>query len=180
MEKKDPPVFSKTAKIIIVAIFVLLFLASLVVTMYLIDLGYPEDFGILNLVPVIFIALAIVSAVSSYKYRHADYPLYYGMYQCPSLKEKDYTYNTEFLRMHYIKILVFLAQIPFHLTLIVYIKDIQGLWSLLIYFVPVPIILIIELIRDNLPSNRKEHLKRLRKEDQYERDILQQRFRDRY
>ena len=59
MEKKDPPVFSKTVKIIIASIFAILFLASIIVTAYLVSEGYPEYFGILNLVPVIFIALAI-------------------------------------------------------------------------------------------------------------------------
>ena len=180
MNQIDPPVFSKTAKIIIVAIFVLLFLASFVATMYLIDLGYPNGFQIYNLVPIIFIVCTIGSAGISYKRRHADYPIYSGMYHTPSRKEKDYTYNTKFLRKHYIKILIFLAQIPFQIPLIVYIEDIQALWSLLIYVVPLPIHIVIELISENLPSERKERKKRLEKEDQYERDILQQRFRDRY
>lgn len=181
MEEPRSPIFSKTAKIIIVAIFVLLFLASFVVTMYLVDLGYPEQFQLYNLAPIIFIACAIASAGITYKRRHADYPIYSGMYNIPSRKEKDYTYNPKFLRKHYIKILIFLAQIPFQIPLIAYIQTVEvACLSILIYCVPLPLHIIIELIIENLSSERKERKKRLENEDRYERDVLQQRFRDRY
>jgi hypothetical protein len=97
------------------------------------------------------------------------------------MKEKEYTHEINYLKIHYINIFIFLTQIPFQIPLIVYIKTVeQSLWSFLIFFVPLLIQIIIELIIENLPSKRKERNIQAEKQDKEERDILQQRFRDRY
>ena len=185
MEKKDPPVFSKKEKIIIASIFAILFLASIIVTAYLVSEGYPEDFGKYNIVTIFVIIATIACSCFSYKHRHKGVSVYFGLAIRPTyvnfIKEKNFTYEAKFLRRHYIKILIFLAQIPVQLPLIVYVETIeQSFLSIFVYFVPAIIFAIMDLIVYNLPSVRKERENEAGIKERENRENSQQRFLDRY
>ena len=179
MEKKDPPVFSKKEKIIIISIFAILFLASIIVTAYLVSEGYPEQFGKYNLFTAFLIIATIIWAIYYYKYRHKAVSSPYGFIVSPTIvhfiKEKNFTYNTEFLRIHYIKIFILLASIFIQLPLVFCIETIwQSFLSIFIYFSPGVIHAIMDIIIKKSPKNREltEILYREKTEES------QQRFRD--
>jgi len=178
MEKKDPPVFSKKEKIIITSIFALLFLASIAVTLFLVSQGYSGEFGLGNLLTVTIIVLVIASAIFSYKNRHKAVSVYFIFFIHPSFvvfaRKKNYTHDNKFLRQHYIKIIIFLAQIPLHIPLIV-LEWVWG-WSFLIYVIPASIF----AIMNNTPSARKERKMQSEIKDREEKEALQKRFQDRY
>ena len=185
MEEPRGPLFSKKEKIIIISIFAILFLASIIVTAYLVSEGYPEDFGKYNIATIFLIIATIACSCFSYKHRHKGVSVYFGLAIRPTyvnfIKEKNFTYEAKFLRRHYIKILIFLAQVPVQLPLIVYVETIeQSFLSIFVYFVPIIIFAIMDLIVYNLPSVRKERKKLAEIKEREKREALQNRFQDRY
>ena len=185
MEEPRSPIFSKKEKIIIISIFAVLFLASIIVTAYLVSEGYPEDFGIPNLLPIFFIIGTIITAILSYIFRHRGFPVYFSCIRTLDyfilIGDKKFTYDAKYLRKHYIDIFIFLAQIPFQIPLIAYINaEDQAYLTLILFFIPAIIFTIRFLIKYNLPSVRKERKKQSEIKEQEERENLQNRFRDRY
>ena len=210
MNQIDPPVFSKKEKIIIASIFAILFLASIIVTVYLVSEGYPGGFEGVNAAPIAAIIISLSEAAFAYALRHRDVHVYheYSIFRHPlgGLKAQDYTYDTKYLKTHCIEIFLVLSQIPIQIPLIVYIQTFeQAILSLVIcyipyivlivaeivkfkghlqikrtHFVPVIVLLIVEAIKRNLPSVRKERKIKSEIKEREERDSLQQRFRDRY
>lgn len=208
MEKKDPPVFSKKEKIIIASIFAILFLASIIVTAYLVSEGYPGGFEGVNAVPIVVIIMSLMNVTEAYLLRHKDIHVYnrYSFFRHPfRLKIKDYTYDAEFLKTHYVEIFLVLSQISIQIPLVVYVHSFgQAVLSFVIYcipyivlivieifkykgqpinrtyFIPVFILLILEENKKNLPSARKKRELQSEINEHEERENLQKRFWDKY
>ena len=181
MEEPRSPIFSKKEKIIIASIFAILFLASIIVTAYLVNEGYPEDFGLINFLPFAFIFLVMIRARLAYIYRHKGNFIYREFSWMVLRNDREWTYDAVYLKFFYIYVLIFLAQIPFYIPFIVCIEGLEQLgWLVLIYFAPMLICFTLERIRMNLPAAKKEYNERLERIDREERENLQNRFRDKY
>ena len=195
MEKKDPPVFSKKEKIIIISVFALLFLASIIVTAYLVSEGYK--FQIFSLFPIFFIIITPIMAIRAYEDRHRDISVYYRFAFSGSFtlcrqargEEKEYTYDPKFLRKYYFYIFIFLSQIPFHIVSLVYFQEIMPLLAteLILFYYPLVIEVIIESIlalikycSRSAKEERKTLAKIKEKEEKEKTEELQKNFLDRY
>ena len=134
MEKKDPPVFSKKEKIIIISIFAVLFLASIIVTIYLVYKGYPKNFQWFNFFPVFFIVLAILNVMLAYVFRHKGGSVF-GLFIFKN--NQRFTYDAKYLKNKNIESLIYLIQIFFQIPLIFYIQTIrQVTLSLAVFWIP--------------------------------------------
>ena len=192
MEKKEPPVFSKIEKIIIVSIFAILFLASIIVTAYLVSEGY--EFKIFNLLSIFFIIITPLMALKAYEYRHKDISVYFGirslsLYRRASGEEKEYTYDPKFLRKYYLYNFLFLSQIPFHIISLVYVQEIMQLFVtvLILFFYPLVIevfiegiLLLIKYCSKSAREERKAQAKIKEKIENEKTEELQKNFLDRY
>ncbi len=176
MEKPRGPFFSKKEKIIIASIFAFLFLASIIVTINIVSQGYYGEFGYGNILTAAIMLLVVSTAIFSYKNRHKAVSVYFTLFFRPYfayfIKEKNFTADAKFIRQHCIKIIIFLAQIPFHIPLLV-LEWVWG-WSLLLYIIPAGIF----AIMNNTPSARKERKMQSETDNRESIEESQQRFRD--
>ncbi len=181
MEKKDPQVFSKKEKIIITSIFAILFLASIIVTVYLVYKGYPEQFGWLNFLPVVMILVVIIQSRDAYVYIHKGFTVYDSYFFRKEFEDMDFTYDDKYLKIRCIDIVIFSAQIPFQLPLIFYIgTDAQSLLSFLFFLIPMPIGMLIDhfAFGKEIKELRKKRKKEKKEDLEEQRQRIQQRFRD--